>query len=337
MAGPNAMNMPLLAAQRRAGLRALAGWALSALVAPARAQAYPSRTIRLVAPVGAGSGLDARAREVAQKLSELLGQQVVVENRPGAGGIIAIQQVAKAPADGYTLAVSGIAPVAYYPVLYRKLPYTPDELAPVSLLATGPSSLYVSGAFPAHTVAELVAEAKAKPGSLTFASQGNGTFQHLAGEWFKGATSTDLLHVPYKDYAQILTDLSSGRISMLFDSTGAVLPHVQSGRLRALAVTGASRLGSLPDVPTFTEAGLAGYDPHVNYGIFAPAATPKEVINAVSEACAKAQASREIQDILTRFGFTPVGSSPDEFASYIAKERERWSAVVKATGLQLDY
>jgi tripartite-type tricarboxylate transporter receptor subunit TctC len=171
---------------------------------------------------------------------------------------------------------------------------------------------------------------------LTYGSQGNGTFQHLAGEWFKSTTGTDLLHVPYKDYAQILTDLSSGRISMLFDSTGAVLSHVQNGRLRALAITGETRLASLPDVPTFTEAGLAGYDAHVNYGIFAPAATPGDVINTVSEACAKVQASREIQDILARFGFTPVGSSPAEFARYIAKERERWSAVVKATGLQLD-
>ena len=326
---------------RRSCLRRLASTCMSAsmaaISASARAQPYPTKPIRLVTPAGAGSGLDARAREVAQRLSEFMGQQVVVENRPGAAGIRAIQQVANAPPDGYMLAVSSIAPVAYYPALYRKLPYSPADLAPVSLLATGPSSVYVSATFPARTLTELVAMAKAKPGSLTFASPGIGTFQHLAGEWFRATVGIELLHVPYKEYAQILTDLSSERVSMLFDSTGVGLPHVQAGRLRALAVTGASRLGSLPDVPTFVEAGLSGYDPHVNYGVFAPAATPRAVIDAIAEACAKVQSSRDMRDTLARFGFMPVGSSPAEFASYIAVERERWSAVVNATGLHLDY
>ena len=329
--------MNLNNAERRRCVQALGVLALAATGVSARAQSYPAKAIRVLVPVGPGSGLDARSREVAQKLSEILGQQVQVENRPGAGGIIAISQVAQAPADGYTLAIAGIAPVAYYSALYRKLPYKADDLVPVSLLATGPSALYVGADFPARTVAELVALAKARPESLSFASQGNGTFQHLSGEWFKGVAGIELLHVPYKDYAQILTDVSSGRVSMLFDSTGAVLAQVQSGKLRTLAVTGAHRLSSLPDVPTFVEAGILGYEPNINYGVFAPAGTPKAVIDSLGEACAKVQQSREIQDILTRFGFISLGSSPIEFERYIARERERWSGVIKATGLQLDH
>ena len=335
------MDSLIISPSRRSCLRrlALAGVSTSAvtIATSARAQPYPTKPIRLVTPAGAGSGLDARAREVAQKLSEIMGQQVIVENRPGGAGILAIQQVAKAAPDGYTLAVSSIAPVAYYPALYRKLPYSPSELAPVSLLATGPASIYVSTTFAARTLSDLVGMAKAKPGSLTFASPGVGTFQHLAGEWFRARAGIELLHIPYKDYGQILTDLFAERVSMLCDSTGVGLPQVQGGRLRALAVTGTKRLGSLPDVPTFAEAGLTGYDPHVNYGVFAPAGTPKTVIDAIADACAKVQGSREIRDILERFGFTPVGGSPADFAIYIAVERERWSAVVNATGVHLDY
>ena len=172
---------------------------------------------------------------------------------------------------------------------------------------------------------------------LSFASQGTGTFQHLSGEWFKMVAGVDLLHVPYKRYGQILTDLESGRVTLLFDSTGAVLPHVQAGKLRAFAVTGSHRLGGLPEVPTFAEAGLPAYEPGINYGVFAPAGTPQTVIETLSLACAKIQGSREIQDTIARFGFTWLGTSPSEFAGYIARERERWSKVVKATGLQLEY
>ena len=314
-----------------------AAFALRLSVTDAWGQSFPAKSIRVVLPVGAGSGLDARAREVAQKLSELLGQPVVVDNRPGAGGIIAMNLVAKAPADGYTLALTGIAPVAYYADLYRKLPYSPDDFAPVSLLATGPSSIYAGAGFTARSVEELVALAKAKPGMLTFASQGVGTFQHLAGEWFKVAAGVDLLHVPYKEYGQILTDVETGRVTLLFDSTGAVLPHVQAGKLKAFAVTGAHRLGSLPEVPTFAEAGLPAYEPSVNYGLFAPSGTPQSAIESLSVACAKVQMSKEIQDILARFGFSSLGTTPAEFASYITKERERWVKVVKASGVLLEY
>jgi tripartite-type tricarboxylate transporter receptor subunit TctC len=324
---------------RRQGL-ALIGVAASTLALSAFdvvAQSFPTRSLRVVLPVGPGSGLDARAREVTQKLSELLAQQVVVENRPGAGGIIAMNLLAKAPADGYTLALAGIAPVAYYSALYRKLPFTPDDFAPVSLLATGPSSIYASPEFAPRSVAELVTHAKGKPGQLSFASQGVGTFQHLAGEWFKLAAGVDLLHVPYKEYGQILSDLGSGRVSLLFDSTGAVLGHVQGGKLKAFAVTGAQRLGSLPQVPTFAEAGLPAYEPSINYGVFAPAGTPPAVVESLSLACAKVQRSKEIQDSLARFGFSSQGSTPAEFASYIASERERWIKVVRASGAQLEY
>ena len=324
---------------RRQGL-ALIGAAAGSLALSAfdaGAQSFPTRSLRVVLPVGPGSGLDARAREVTQKLSDLLSQQVVVENRPGAGGIIAMNLVAKAPADGYTLALAGIAPVAYYSALYRKLPFAPEDFAPVSLLATGPSSIYASPEFAPRSVEELVTYAKGKPGQLSFASQGVGTFQHLAGEWFKVAAGVDLLHVPYKEYGQILSDLESGRVTLLFDSTGAVLGHVQGGKLKAFAVTGAQRLGSLPQVPTFAEAGLPAYEPGVNYGVFAPAGTPPAVVESLSLACAKVQRSKEIQESLARFGFSSQGSTPAEFASYIASERERWIKVVRASGAQLEY
>jgi len=308
------------------------------LCAPAAlAQPFPSKPIRMIVPVGPGSGLDARAREVANKLSDLLGQTVVVENRPGGGGIVALGLAAKAPADGYTIVLSPIGPVAYYPQLYRKLPYLASDFVPVSLLATGPSAIYASPSFPAGSVKELIALAKSKPGALSFASQGNGTFQHLSGEWFKSAAGVDLLHVPYKEYGQILTDVESGRVALLFDSTGAVLPQVQAGKLKALAVTGAKRLGTLPDVATFNEAGLPAYAAAVNYGVFAPAATPKAIVDALSLACAKVQSSKDIQDVIGRFGFTSMGTSSGEFAQYIVHERERWSAVIKSAGLQLDY
>ena len=333
------MNGNRFGVTRRQGLVFIgaAAGALPINVTNAWGQSFPAKPIRIVLPVGPGSGLDARAREVAQKLSDILGQSVVVENRPGAGGIIAMNLVAKAPADGYTLALAGIAPVAYYSALYRKLPFSPDDFAPVSLLATGPSSVYASAEFTARSVEELVAHAKGRPGMLSFASQGVGTFQHLAGEWFKVVAGVDLLHVPYKEYGQLLTDLETGRVTLLFDSTGAVLPHVQGGKLKAFAVTGAHRLGSLPDVPTFAEAGLPAYEPGINYGVFAPTSTPQSVIETLSVACAKVQRSKEVQDILARFGFTSLGTTPSEFSSYIAKERERWIKVVKASGAQLEY
>lgn len=324
---------------RRQGLALIsaAAGALPLSVLDAWGQSFPTRSVRVVLPVGPGSGLDARAREVTQKLSELLGQQVVVENRPGAGGIIAMNLVAKAPADGYTLALAGIAPVAYYSALYRKLPFAPEDFAPVSLLATGPSSVYASPGFAPRSIEELVAYAKITPGHLTYASQGIGTFQHLAGEWFKVAAGVDLLHVPYKEYAQILTDLETGRVTLLFDSTGAVLGHVQGGKLKAFAVTGAQRLGSLPEVPTFAESGLPAYEPSISYGVFAPAGTPPTVIGRLSLACGKVQKSKEIQDSLARFGFSSLGTNPAEFTSYIATERERWIKVVRASGTQLEY
>jgi tripartite-type tricarboxylate transporter receptor subunit TctC len=322
---------------RRQGL-ALIGAAAGILplcnVASAQSSAGP---IRLVLPAGPGSGLDARAREVAQKLSDVLGQPVVVENRSGAGGIIAMNLVAKAPPDGHTLALAGIAPVAYYSALYRKLPFSPDDFAPVSLLATGPSAVYASAGFAGRSIHDVIAHAKSKPGLLSFASQGVGTFQHLAGEWFKLVTGVDLLHVPYKEYGQILSDLETGRVSLLFDSTGAVLAQVQGGKLKAFAVTGAHRLGGLPEVPTFAEEGLPAYEPHVNYGLFAPAGTPQSLVESLSVACAKVQKSKEVLDSLARFGFTSLGTTPAEFSSYIAKERERWIKVVRASGVQLEY
>jgi tripartite-type tricarboxylate transporter receptor subunit TctC len=233
--------------------------------------------------------------------------------------------------------MSGAGTVAYYPTLYRKLPYGAADFAPVSLLATGPTAIYAAPSLAADSVKELIALAKAKPGTLTFASQGTGTIQHLSGELFKSIAGVELLHVPYKEYGQILTDVESGRVSLLFDSTGAVLPHVMAGKLKALAVTGAKRLPDLPQVPTFSEAGVPGYAAEINYGVFAPAKTPPAIIDTLALALARVQRSKEIQETIRRFGFNALGTTPSEFASYIAEQRERWSPIITTTGLQLDY
>jgi tripartite-type tricarboxylate transporter receptor subunit TctC len=300
-------------------------------------QPYPTKPLRIIVTAGAGAGIDTRTRELALKLTSYLGQPVIVENRPGAGGIVAMSAVAKATADGYTLAMSGTGTVAYYSALYRKLPFSPADFTPVSLLATGPMAIYSRPSLPAASIKELIALAKSKPGELTFASPGNGTFQHLAGELFKSMGGVDLAHVPYKEYGQILVDVESGRVSLLFDSTGAVQPLVQAGKLKAFAIAGTRRLDGLAGVPTFSEAGMPAYGPEISYGVFVPAATPPSIISTLSAACAKAYRSQDILENLARFGFTPRGTTPAEFADFIVKERERWTAVLKTTGLQLDY
>lgn len=300
-------------------------------------QSYPSKPIRIVVTVAPGSGLDARAREIAQGLPEYLGQPVVVENKPGGGGIIAAGAVAKSAPDGYTFLLGGVSVVSYYPVLYKKLPYSADDFVPVSLLATGPTTVYANPSVPATSLKELITYAKAHPGELTFASPGEGTFQHLAGEMFRSRAGVSMLHVPYKDYSQLVTDLQGGRISVLFDSTGALMAHVQAGRLKAFAVTGAHRIAGFPNVPTFAEAGLPAHDAAISYGLLAPQGTPQAIVETVSFACAKVQRAPDIQERLSRFGFTPRGTTPAEFKQFIGEERARWSAVIKETGVQLDF
>ncbi len=304
---------------------------------PCAAQSYPSKPIRFVLTVAPGSGLDARAREIAGLLPEYLGQPVVVENRPGAGGIIAATTVSKSASDGYTFLLGGVSVVSYYHVLYRKLPYAADELLPVSLLATGPTTLYAHPAIPAASLKELIGYAKSRPGELTFASPGEGTFQHLAGEMFRTRAGLSMLHVPYKDYSQLVTDLQGGRVALLFDSTGALMAHVQSRRLKAFAVTGVQRVAGLPDVPTFAEAGLPQHDAMISYGVLAPRGTSRAIVETVSAACARVHQMPELRERLSRFGFLPRGSTPEEFRQFIAEERARWSTVIQQAGVQLDF
>jgi tripartite-type tricarboxylate transporter receptor subunit TctC len=299
-------------------------------------QPYPSKPMRIITPAAPGAGLAVRTRELANKLTEMLGQPVVVENRPGAGGVIAMNAVAKASADGYTMAVSGTGAVAYYSALYRNLPYSAEDFAPVSLLATGPMAIYSQPALAANSVKELIAITKSKPGVLTFASPGVGTIQHLAGELFKQQSGADLRHIPYKEYALILSDVESGRVSLLFDSTGAVQPHVQAGKLKAFAITGTQRLPILPGVPTFSEAGMPTYGPEISYGVFVPAGTPRAIINTLSAACVKAYRSGDIPETIGRFGFIARSTTPKEYAAFIVEERNRWAAVLRTTGFQLD-
>ena len=304
---------------------------------PCLAQTYPTKPVRFVITVAPGSGLDARAREIAQRLPDYLGQPVVIENRPGGGGIIAASAVAKSAPDGYTFLLGGVSVVSYYPVLYRKLPYLADDFVPVSLLATGPTAVYAATSLQAASLHELIAYAKAHPGELAFGSPGEGSFQHLAGEMFKSRSGVQMLHVPYKEYSQLVNDLHGGRIALLFDSTAALSAQVQAGRLKALAVTGARRVGSLPDVPTFAEAGLPAHDAMISYGLLAPRGTPQAIVDSVSSACSKVQRAPEMEERLRQFGFVGRGTTPAEFLQFISEERGRWSKVIAETGIRLDY
>src|SRR6185437_10057035 len=261
-----------------ARLAAIALFALTAVAA--RGDTFPSRPIRIVVPFAAGGATDLIARVVGQKLTESLGQAVVVENRPGASGMIGADLVAKAPPDGYTLLMASTAEIAINPSLYSKMSYDPQkDLAPITLAGVTPLILVVNPASPLHSVADIVKEAKAHPGTISFASAGNGSVQHLSGELVKVLTSTDMVHVPYKGAAPALTDVLSGQVTMFFSGMPPAMPHVKSGKLRALAVTTPKRSPAAPDVPTMAEAGVQGFDISNWFGLLAPAGTPPGILD----------------------------------------------------------
>jgi tripartite-type tricarboxylate transporter receptor subunit TctC len=308
--------------------------AISAL--PAFGQAYPSKPIRLVVGFTPGGGVDINARLLAPKLSEYLGQQVVVDNRPGAGTNIANELVAKSPPDGYTLLVNTAA-VAINMSLYRKVPFdTLRDFAAVSIFSNSPNVLVMHSSVPVRTVKELVALAKSKPGALNFSSAGSGTTQHLSGELFKLKTGTNIVHVPYKGSAPSLTALIGGEVEMTFANIPAIHSHVKSGRLRAIASTGTKRAAELPDVPIMKEAGVNGVEVVVWYGVLAPAATPREVVNALAGAIAKAARSPETRQRLLDQGAEPVGNTPEEFSRLLKEEVARWAEVVRVSGAKAD-
>jgi tripartite-type tricarboxylate transporter receptor subunit TctC len=274
---------------------------------------------------------------MAQRLGTQLGQQVVIENRGGAGGTTAAELVARAPADGYTLFFATMGTHAINPALYAKLRYDPvKDFAPVALTHTTPRVLVVSAAVPARNVKELIALAKQKPGVLSYGSAGNGSSSHLSGALFESLAGVQMMHVPYKGSAPLLTDVLAGRVDMTFDSYTVYEEQIRSGRARALAVTSRTRLSSLPDIPTLAESGLAGYDVSNWLGVMAPANTPKTVIDSLNAALVRAMATPELRKQLTHLGIEPASSSPEEFAQLVRTEIPKWRTIVKQSGATLD-
>ena len=316
----------------------VAAFALAALapcIAPA--QSYPSKPVRLICPYPPSGATDITARAIASELSKSLGQPVIVDNRPGAGGNIGAELAAKAAPDGYTILTSISALHGIVPVLYSKLNYDPNkDLAPVIVLVSYSNVLVVNPSVKAASVKELIALAKAEPGKLTFASSGSGATTHMSGEMFKHLTGVDIVHVPYKGAAPAMTDLLGGQVNMMFDAVPTSLPHIKSGKLRALGVTGAKREPALPDVPTIAEAGVPGYEASVWFGLEVPASTPKAIIARLSEASMKGLAAPEFAKRMTELGFTIVGGTPEQAGEMIKVEIQRWGPVVKASGAKAE-
>jgi tripartite-type tricarboxylate transporter receptor subunit TctC len=303
---------------------------------PVLAQSYPSKPIRLVLPYPPGGGTDVIARPLAQKLTEQLGQQVIVDNRGGAGGNIGMEFVAKSPADGYTLLFALTAQYAVNLSLYPKLPYDPvRDYAPISLLANAPYLLVVHPALPAKSVAELVALVKARPGQLSYSSSGNGSGAHLAGEMLRSLARVEIVHVPYKGAGPAMPDLIAGQVQLSFITYTAAGPHIKTGRLRALGVTTAKRSPTLPDLPAIGET-VAGYDSAVWYGFAAPAGTPPEIVSKLNAEVLRVLAAPDFRSRITLEAVSPIGSTPEEFGSFMKSEIVRWAKVVKDSGAKVD-
>ena len=337
------MNASSNARRRSSGRRALLRAATLALglgtAALAFAQSpagWPAKPISLIVPFPAGGTTDVLARALADKLSQSLGQPVVVESRPGAGATLGADYVAKAKPDGYTLLMGAVHHTIATSV-YKKLPYDfQKDLAPVTLVAMVPNVLVVNSATPAKNMAELVALLKAKPGKYNYGSNGNGTAQHLIGTQFENLTGTDIAHIPYKGSGPLATDLLGGQITMSFDTVTPVLQHIKSGKLRALAVTTAKRSSALPDVPTLEESGLKGFDIGTWFGVLAPAATPKEILARLNTEMVKVIKSPEFRKRMDEIGAEPVGNSAEQMAVQIKGETEKFAKLVKEAKVTIE-
>lgn len=300
------------------------------------AEQYPSRPVRLVTPYAAGGGADAIARVLSQRLNELLGQVFVVDNRPGAGATVGADIVAKAPPDGYTLLLADTSH-AIGASVYRKLPYDAlRDFEAVSLLVSSANILVVHSAVPANSVAELISYVKANPGKLNYGSAGNGSPGHLAVELFKTMAGVNIVHVPYKGAAPATTDLLSGQIHMMSGGMSAALPHVRSGKLKALGVTSAKRSPVVPDVPTVDESGLPGYAVSTWFGILSTRNTPASAVSRLNAAILELLKNPEVKERFTRLGLESTGSTPGEFSAYLKAEIAKWAGVVKVAKLQID-
>jgi tripartite-type tricarboxylate transporter receptor subunit TctC len=309
---------------------------LLAAALPAWADDYPSKPIRFIVPFPAGGGNDAMARLVGQKLSERLGKQVVIDNRGGAGGGIGMEAAARSAPDGYTLLLGHSGTLAINPALYRKLPYDPvADFTPVGLVASVPLLLLAHPSLPANSVVELIALAKQQPGKIDFASSGNGTGAHLAGELFKSMAGVDLVHVPYKGSAPALNDLLGGHVRLSFSVIPPALPHVKAGSLKALAVTGSRRSPTTPETPTIAET-VPGYETVLSYGVLAPAGTPGEIVTRLNRTITEIVGTEEVKERLLADGADPMTGTPEEFGAAIRAEIAKWAKVVKDSGAQID-
>jgi tripartite-type tricarboxylate transporter receptor subunit TctC len=322
--------------EARMKLGGMVGLSVFAFAAMAHAQTYPVKPVRVVVGFPPGSGADITARVICAKVGEPLGQQVLVDNRPGAGSNIAADIVAKAPADGYTLFIGTVANTINA-TLYSKLPFDfQRDFAPVALATAAPNVLVIHPSLPAKSVPDLVRLAKARPGELHFASSGTGTAPHLSGELFKSMAGVQLTHVPYKGSPQAVTDVVAGEVALMFSPVSTVLPHVKSGRLRALAVTTRSRLASLPDLPTIAESGLKDYETITWFGFVAPAKTPPAIVTRLNSEIVKAMALPDVRQQFAMQGIEILGGTPEQFGAYIREETAKWAKVIKQAGVRAD-
>ncbi len=311
--------------------------ALAAASAGAFAQAYPTKPVTIIVPWPPGGPSDIAARPMAKLLSEDMKQTFIIDNRGGAGGNIGSAMVAKAAPDGYTLLITSSAPIVINPSLYKQMPFDPPkDLAPITNLLRVPLILAVHPSVPAKNLQELIAYVTSQKGKVQYASAGNGTPQHLTGELFKATAKLDMIHVPYKGSAPAITDLIGGHVPIMFDSAIAILPHIKSGKVRAIAITSAKRSSILPDVPTFEQSGMKGFESYAWYGFFAPAKTPKEIIAKLNAEALKAMKHPEWQKVLAETGSENVGDTPEQFAAFTKAEATKWAKVVKDSGATID-
>lgn len=310
------------------------GFLLAPVALPAIAQAqYPDRPVRLIVPFAAGSATDTSARIYGVQLASQLGQSMVVDNLAGAGGAIGMQALVRAKPDGYTIAYAGAGPLAINRSITPNLPYDVEkEVQAISQAITSPLLLAVTPTLPAKNVKELIALARSRPGQLSTGSAGTGTVGHLAGEYFKMLSKTDILHVPYKGGSQAATDVMSGNVQMLFDPTSSLATHVTSGRLRGLAVTGSTRIKAFPDLPTVAESGLPGYEVTTWGGIVSPSGMPRNIVARLSDEVQKAAKSTMVIERYAALGSDPIGSTPEQFTEFIRKEYLKWAEVIKRAG-----
>lgn len=311
---------------------------MSALNATAQAQtAWPSRTVTIVVPFAPGGGTDIGTRIVAQRLSQLWGQSVVVDNKGGAGGNVGLEVVSRAKPDGYTLLTGNVGTQSINPTLYKKLNYNPDTaFTPIGLFAELPFVLAVTTTLPANNIKELISLAKSKPNQLTYASSGNGGSPHLSAETFKIATDTQILHVPYKGGGAAMTDLISGNVHMLFASVLETSAYIKSGKLKGLAITSKQRVQALPDIPTLQEAGVTGAESGSWLGLLAPSGTPKDIVDKISQGLQQVLAQPEVQQQLLAQGAVAKGGSPADFAQLIADDRKRYARIITDNKLSID-